>query len=180
MCDSLYKLDYKPIPNAPDLGPGDGKRQQCTGTSATVIREAKSMLDTFARQKGLLHGGKTVTNVRSLKSDATPKYDVHTEERQEGDGPEHADAAAPGSLRGEPIISVPCGLIWGVQKGTRLRIRPFGGEWTIIHLNPGDVLVFCGDLCHNGLGYPELNIRVHAYIDSPDIKRKPNFLFGGC
>ena len=180
MCDKLYKLDHEPIPNAPDLGPGDGKRQQCTSTSTTVIRECKSLLDAFARQKGLMCGGKTIANVRSLWSDATLGYDVHREGRQEGDGPEHADTAAPGSLRGEPTVHIPCALIWAVQKGTRLRVRPFGGEWTIIYLKPGDVLVFCGDLCHNGLGYPEPNIRVHAYIDSPVIKRKPNHLYGGC
>lgn len=31
-----------------------------------------------------------------------------------------------------------------------------------------------------GLATPEPNIRVHAYIDSPVIKRKPNHLYGGC
>ena len=178
--DALNKLTYEPIPNAPNLRPGDGNRRQCKGVSAAVIRSAKSRLITFASEKDLLRGGKTVENVRSLWSGETPGYDVNQEERQKGDGPEHADAAKPESLQGGQVEDVPLSLIWAVEEGSRLRIHPIGGEWTIIQMRPGDVLVFRGDVCHNGLGYPKPNIRVHAYIDSPVIKRKPNYLFDGC
>ena len=87
---------------------------------------------------------------------------------------------SPNHSRAGQVKDVPLSLIWAVEEGSRLRIHPIGGEWTIIRLRPGDVLVFRGDVCHNGLGYPKPNIRVHAYIDSPVIKRKPNYLFDGC
>ena len=179
MRDRLNELKYEPIPNAPNLSPGDGKRQQCKSTGSNAIRECKSLLQSFSEGKGLLDGGKTLVNVRSLRSDATPGYDVHMNQRQPGDGPDHADAAAPGSLRGKPVRDVPCSLIGAVEEGSRLRIQPFGEEWITVHLKPGDVLVFRGDLLHSGVGYDTPNIRIHAYIDSPVIKRKTNFLFSG-
>ena len=55
-----------------------------------------------------------------------------------------------------------------------MRLRPFGGEWTTIHMKRGDVLIFRGDVCHYGMGYDHVNFRVHFYIDSPVIPRVPN------
>ena len=37
-----------------------------------------------------------------------------------------------------------------------------------VRLQPGDLLFFAGDLCHNGLGYARRNHRVHFYIHSPE------------
>ena len=39
-----------------------------------------------------------------------------------------------------------------------------GKRWQILQLNPGDVLAWRGDVLHNGLGYAEINIRVHGYV----------------
>ena len=47
------------------------------------------------------------------------------------------------------------------------------------NLKKGDVIVFRGDVRHNGVGYIEDNYRIHAYIDSPYIKRNPNRIFNG-
>ena len=177
---ALGELAYKPIPNAPGLGPGDGKRRQSASASARVIQTAKSCLQGFAEKTGLLRSGKWVTNVRPLWSGATPEYDVGKVEWQQGDGPEHQDAAEPsGALRDKPVQHVPLSVIWAIQDGTRLRIRPFDGEWTVINLKKGDVIVFRGDVRHNGVGYIEDNYRIHAYIDSPYIKRNPNRIFNG-
>lgn len=35
----------------------------------------------------------------------------------------------------------------------------------IIHLEPGDILLFRGDLVHAGAGYTERNYRMHCYLD---------------
>lgn len=37
-----------------------------------------------------------------------------------------------------------------------------------------------GDVCHHGVGYTEVNVRIHFYIDSPVIPRPPNSTFPGC
>ena len=78
-----------------------------------------------------------------------------------------------------PGDEVPCAGILAVQDGTRLRLRIFGGEhkgkWVVVELNRGDVLLFRGDVCHNGLGYAVENVRIHFYIDSPAY----NLLFPG-
>ena len=46
------------------------------------------------------------------------------------------------------------------------------GGWIHVVLQPGDLLFFAGDLCHNGLGYARRNHRVHFYIHSPAYDKK--------
>jgi hypothetical protein len=186
-CDCARTVHRRQV--TPPSGPHPWSAYTCTSPrlkSATAYMPAASLDTTIqtaagtgdsGEEKGLLRGGKWLTNVRPLSSGATPGYDVGKVERQVGDGPEHADAAEPGSLRDHPVGVVPLSVIWAIQDGTRLRIRPFDGEWTVINLKMGDVVVFRGDVCHNGVGYSEPNYRVHAYIDSPVIKRNANFLF---
>ncbi len=43
-----------------------------------------------------------------------------------------------------------------------------------ICLEPGDILIFRGDLIHAGAAYDKLNVRIHVYLDSPDVSRMPN------
>jgi len=43
-----------------------------------------------------------------------------------------------------------------------------------LELQPGDVLVFRGDLVHAGSDYNIHNYRIHTYLDSPKINRKYN------
>ena len=38
------------------------------------------------------------------------------------------------------------------------------GRWQTVALAVGDVLVFRGDVQHYGVGYAQLNDRVHAYL----------------
>ena len=47
---------------------------------------------------------------------------------------------------------------------TRLCLRDLGGTWHIVRLQPGDVLIFRGDILHFGLGYTVWHYRVHAHI----------------
>lgn len=44
-------------------------------------------------------------------------------------------------------------------------------------LEPGDILVFRGDLVHAGSSYENENIRLHAFLDSPLVPRTPNRTF---
>ena len=46
-----------------------------------------------------------------------------------------------------------------------------------INLNAGDAVVFRGDLVHAGASYETDNIRVHAYLDIPGIKRRKNMTY---
>jgi hypothetical protein len=45
---------------------------------------------------------------------------------------------------------------------------------TIIKLDKGDILIFRADLIHAGSAYNIENIRLHAFLDNPKIKRKKN------
>ncbi len=47
----------------------------------------------------------------------------------------------------------PKGVIWAVEKGTRLMVVGENGESVEVHLEVGDVLIFDGDLVHAGAAY---------------------------
>lgn len=67
--------------------------------------------------------------------------------------------------------SLPCGLLVCLQPGTKLatygwnRLSAEQHEEKIVELEPGDVLVFRGDLIHCGMEYAEDNVRLHCYLD---------------
>ena len=87
------------------------------------------------------------------------------------------EARQPPAPRGQE--DMPLALLLAIMPGTRLRVKPDGGDWKIVTLNPGDLLVFRGDLCHHGMGYEALNYRVHAYVYAPDYNPPPSAL-NGC
>ena len=43
-----------------------------------------------------------------------------------------------------------------------------------LDLEPGDLVIFRGDLVHAGSAYDNRNIRLHAYLDSPAVPRVAN------
>ena len=43
-----------------------------------------------------------------------------------------------------------------------------------MRLDPGDILVFDGDLEHAGAAYTDSNIRLHAYLDVSEYTRTPD------
>ena len=57
-------------------------------------------------------------------------------------------------------------VMLAVMPGTRLRIFA-NDKWHILNLVVGDVVVFRGDILHNGLGYPREHLRIHAYLYPP-------------
>ena len=173
--------DEKGLPSGPD-GAHDPRRQQSSDKSdrSTWIQEVKPLLTESLRTSGHLlcsKGGKVVKKVHALKSLPTPGYDEASSNRQEGDQGEHTDESADDLkpyMRGRGDEDMPLSVILAFMPGTRLRIRPFGGEWTVVRLEPGDLIVFRGDVCHHGMGYARENIRIHAYVYSPDYKPGPS------
>jgi len=90
---------------------------------------------------------------------------------------------------------VPLGCIIALEPGTKLKIWPKSIRLSFmnnlirsdfiesingpirpieIELNPGDVLVFRGDLVHAGSAYNTKNNRIHLYLDSPLVSRPSN------
>ena len=47
----------------------------------------------------------------------------------------------------------------------------------VICLDPGDILIFRGDLVHAGAGFDNLNVRVHCYLDHADVERGVDITF---
>ena len=62
--------------------------------------------------------------------------------------------------------NMPLSVIVAVSPRTRLRIRLLGSQtWVQVLLErTGDVLIFRGDVCHCGVGYTDLNVRVHFHL----------------
>lgn len=104
----------------------------------------------------------------------------------------HCDYEPTAQLANCPEKYFPCGLLVAVERHTKIvgwpnTIRlstmqrdyaeeiarePF--EAFVVHLDPGDVLVFRGDLIHAGAEYESHNCRIHAYLDTPCVSRKGN------
>ena len=72
----------------------------------------------------------------------------------------------------------PCSVILGMEHGTRLVVRDeVLDRCVVVRLAPGDVLVFDGDVLHAGASYCECNLRLHTYLEVPEVpelERKKN------
>lgn len=141
----------------------DGKRLMATGEWAYIF---KKKLKHFLEQCGFLYsanGVKSITEVYALKSLAgCPEQ------------PKHADSAPEASLRHKDPTDVPLAVLCAVEPNTKLKVWQFDKRATFIVLQPGDLVVFRGDLAHAGCEYSVDNIRLHAYVDStaPECKRE--------
>lgn len=69
----------------------------------------------------------------------------------------------------------PHSLLIAISPGTKLHLWPTGdGEELVVALAPGDGILFRGDTVHAGASYPQENVRLFAYLDSPELLREPN------
>jgi hypothetical protein len=74
----------------------------------------------------------------------------------------------------------PGGLIVALMEGTKLKVFPNGfgvvklHEEETVELEPGDILVFRGDLAHAGMAYDEDNYRLHCYLMLRNYDPIPN------
>ena len=66
----------------------------------------------------------------------------------------------------------PCSVIAALEDGARLVVYDeLKGKDERVVLQPGDVLVFDGDVAHAGAAYRKRNVRLHVYLDVSDVKR---------
>lgn len=69
---------------------------------------------------------------------------------------------------------VPLLVLVTLMSETYLDIWDSVGVHKKLVMEKGDVLVFRADMIHAGSSYEKENIRIHAYLDSPLVKRIPN------
>jgi len=77
----------------------------------------------------------------------------------------------------------PHSLLIAISPGTKLHLWPKdgeegdtggGGKEVVVELSPGDGILFRGDTVHAGAAYAQENVRLFAYLDSPELQREPN------
>ena len=76
----------------------------------------------------------------------------------------------------------PMGCLLALEDNTAFNVWPgascfdsdFSTAMLRIQLNAGDLLLFRADLIHGGASYTRRNIRLHAYLDVRNAKRKKN------
>lgn len=69
---------------------------------------------------------------------------------------------------------VPLLVLVALMPETFLDIWDSNGIHKKLVMDQGDVLIFRADIIHAGSSYEKENIRIHAYLDSPLVKRIPN------
>jgi len=124
----------------------------------TATEGMRSVVDMFALKAGVDNRGNPAT---------TPQQN-----------PKHADSCAPNShaARREAWGDAHFVVFIALQDRTRLPIYPFDLDGTeeIVELDACDVFIGRGDLIHYGPEYTELNVRIHAHLDStaaPEARR---------
>jgi len=151
---------------------GDTSRLQTKSGNHEWCRILEGQLTPVLRSHGHLEtsedyeGEKEIRKMRGLLSFVTEGYDETATVPQEGDQGDHTDEPIK-RLQRMKRVDKPRSIIYSIQHGTRLRIKPLDGDWVIVELKPGDLLVFGGDVCHHGMGYTNKNYRVHAYLYPP-------------
>ena len=69
---------------------------------------------------------------------------------------------------------VPWLVLVALQDNTTLDVFDDQEQHKLLALDTGDILLFRSDLVHAGSAYTEDNLRLHAYLDSPFVKRIKN------
>jgi hypothetical protein len=94
--------------------------------------------------------------------------------------PPHTDYSFPLGFAHLDHVNMPAGLIVALEPGTHLYVYGWNRlcadmrEEKILKLDVGDAIIFRGDLIHAGGAYTTDNIRLHAYLDAPALKRPSN------
>jgi flagellar biosynthesis GTPase FlhF len=76
----------------------------------------------------------------------------------------------------------PLGVVIGLQPNTVFDMWPGAINWDgsrfyehkQLKLGPGDAVFFLGNAVHAGSAFEKENVRLHCYLDSPDVQREPN------
>lgn len=67
-------------------------------------------------------------------------------------------------MPGQADADVPLAVLVALMPDTRLCVWPQSRRPKEVHLLPGDVLVFRGDLVHAGAAYANENVRLHCFL----------------
>lgn len=87
----------------------------------------------------------------------------------------HTDYPPHTYARNDP--QAPLVLLWAIQPHSTLDIWDRKGKKQVLRLDPGDALVFRGDLVHAGSAYTRENMRIHMYVTPPQVKPPPNRVY---
>ena len=124
------------------------------------------------QEEDLLAGGSAVVRVHGLKSLPSAGYVASDDPQvcQDADQQPHVDEEQ-GRYRAwvskqTDHLRRPMSLLLAIMPGTRLRLFA-NRRWQLLELAVGDVLVFAGDVKHNGVGYPGEHLRIHAHLYPP-------------
>ena len=155
------------LPQSTDLTDGHDTKRVMSKEASNAFwnKELRARLAAAFATKAILtstDGSKTFCRMRAIMSFPTEGYDETYEHWQVGDQGEHTDEHTDKmmSLRDEDM---PLSVIVAFMPNTRLRVLS-KGTWRVLRLQPGDVLFFRGDLCHHGMGYDSVNVRVHCHL----------------
>ena len=147
----------------------DERRQQTTASGAGWISEVTRHLTEALQDDDLLADGSAVVRVHGLKSLPSAGYVASDDPqvRQDGDQQPHVDEEhgrySAWVSKQTPHLRRPMSLLLAIMPGTRLRL--FANRcWQLLELDVGDVLVFAGDVKHNGVGYAQEHLRIHAHL----------------
>ena len=181
----MRRCRWTPLPNSADDARGfDPRREQTRHApdGPNWIKELQPCISQILDSAGILErsdgGHKQIRVVHGLRTKPTPHYSLSDDARHPQQGDQDAHTDEPGEhfrdYLGTPSHDerdAPLSWMLALMPDTRLRVRDFQGRWTIVRLNPGDVLVWRGDVEHNGLGYSEMNYRVHGHAYPEDYAR---------
>ena len=163
--DSIY--EPLGLPQSPD--PTDGKdatrKMSKAVPNAFWNRGLRARLTaTFATMAIMTatDGTKVFSRMHAIKSLPTRGYDETSTDWQMGDQHHHVDEH-PNKTVGLRDEDMPMSVIVAFVPNTRLRVLS-QGLWRVLVMQPGDVLFVRGDLCHHGVGYACLNVRVHCHL----------------
>jgi hypothetical protein len=163
--DNIY--EQRGLPTSPDpLDGTDSKRKMSKeAANAHWNMELRNRLNiSFATSPILAatDGVKKFCRMHAIMSLPTEGYDETGTHWQPGDQHPHIDEY-PAKMTGVRNEDMPLSVIVAFMPNTRLRVLS-RGVWCVVVMQPGDVLFFRGDLCHHGVGYASLNVRVHCHL----------------
>ncbi len=132
----------------------DDLRFQCRlRTTHRIVRELEKTLD----RSGLLRNRKLTSPVFLFSLPGCAQQQWHTDFN-------------PKDICHLPEDEKPAGAILALQKQTKFVQYPD----KVHSLEPGDLLVFSGDVVHAGAAYSKPNGRIHCYLDSVRVERQKN------
>ena len=163
--DNIY--EQRGLPKSPD--PKDGKdsmrMMSKEAPNAFWNRELRARLTAIFASRSIMDatdGTKVFCRMHAIKSLPTEGYDETGTEWQPGDQHPHSDEH-PNKMMGLRHEDMPLSVIVAFMPDTRLRVLS-RGVWCVLVMQPGDLLFFRGDVCHHGVGYACMNVRVHCHL----------------